>query len=768
MRNHRRMPASQPFDECLGTFSRRHFLGTTALALASTAFPFLLHAEGANFDSAISALPSGSAPDALPIPWFPSRLHAFVWRNWGLIPASLLGSVIGAKESQILGVAKSMGLPSIRPLTRNLRRRTTITIIRRNWHILPYTQLLTLLQCSAPDLAYTLREDDFLFVKLGNLKPKCPPLAWTEPSKKQLQQADEIRSLVNTNFPHGMLAGKEPLLAFIDTLNRPAGLATGAPFGEMRQPLRMSYSYYALYGDPLLDPSLDAYPDGYLARVASAGVNAVWLQGVLAKLATLPWSGDKEIDRRRAALRALTAKAGRHGVKIFLYLNEPRSLPSNSEIFARHPEWRGVNEGEYSALCTSQPEIRRALSQALESLCRDVPELGGFFTITASENLTNCWSHRAGAHCPRCKERRPSEVIAEVISTFEEGLQKAGGKQRLLAWDWGWGDDDALKTIELLPSRAELMSVSEWDLPIERGGVKSTVGEYSLSSIGPGPRALRHWTAARRRGLNVVAKIQCANSWEIAAVPYLPAVENVARHALALREAGVDSFMLGWTLGGHPSPNLAAVVEITSGGSLESLAIRLHGREHATAVLTFWRDCSAAFREFPFHVGCVYSAPFQVGPANPLWPRPTGYHATMTGIPYDDLDAWRAIYPSEVFVGQLEKVAQGLMASVEKLQRELPNPTPALAEELRFAEAASVHFASVANQSLFILSRQSSEQNSRRELVRAESELARRLHRLQGEDSRLGFEASNQYFYVPLDLVEKVLNCAWIAEGVSP
>jgi hypothetical protein len=27
------------------------------------------------------------------------------------------------------------------------------------------------------------------------------------------------------------------------------------------------------------------------------------------------------------------------------------------------------------------------------------------------------------------------------------------------------------------------------------------------------------------------------------------------------------------------------------------------------------------------------------------------------------------------------------------------------------------------------------------------------------KDSRLGFEASNQYAYVPLDLVEKVLNC---------
>ena len=32
-------------------------------------------------------------------------------------------------------------------------------------------------------------------------------------------------------------------------------------------------------------------------------------------------------------------------------------------------------------------------------------------------------------------------------------------------------------------------------------------------------------------------------------------------------------------------------------------------------------------------------------------------------------------------------------------------------------------------------------------------------HAIQSRDSRIGFEASNQYYYVPLDLVEKVVNC---------
>ncbi|HEU4753923.1 MAG TPA: hypothetical protein VFU47_12515 [Armatimonadota bacterium] len=50
----------------------------------------------------------------------------------------------------------------------------------------------------------------------------------------------------------------------------------------------------------------------------------------------------------------------------------------------------------------------------------------------------------------------------------------------------------------------------------------------------------------------------------------------------------------------------------------------------------------------------------------------------------------------------------------------------------------------------------------------SEIELARRLHAIQRRDSRIGFEASNQYYYVPADLVEKVLNCRDLLERWLP
>jgi hypothetical protein len=54
-----------------------------------------------------------------------------------------------------------------------------------------------------------------------------------------------------------------------------------------------------------------------------------------------------------------------------------------------------------------------------------------------------------------------------------------------------------------------------------------------------------------------------------------------------------------------------------------------------------------------------------------------------------------------------------------------------------------------------------------RHYVESEMVLARQLFTLAAEDSRIGFEPSCQYFYLPLDLVEKVINCRWLLEHLD-
>jgi hypothetical protein len=765
-------------------------LTTGALAFGALELP---GAESAAASGALSKLPAGSAPEPVALPHFPDRLHAFVWRNWSLIPPERMASVVGAKPADMIRLGQSMGLGRPPKVTPEQRLRSYITVIRRNWHLLPYEQLLELLGWSAEELEYTLREDDFLFIKLGSLKPRCERLRYQPPDAAARQREAEIAGTIRELFPAGPDTAAEPPFHFVNELSRSPG---GKPLSNTSNAparLKFCYSYFALYGDPLLATATDPYPDGYLERLAQSGVNGVWLQAVLSKLAPFPWdpSASEQHELRLKNLGALVARAKRHGVQVFLYLNEPRSLPL--AFFDKHPELKGVTEGDHATLCTSVPEVQQFLVQSIETICRAVPDLGGFFTITASENLTNCWSHGNANACPRCSKRSPAEVIAEVNSLVQQGIRQSGAKARLLAWDWGWNDAWALEAIRQLPAEASLMSVSEWGMPVEHGGVRTDVGEYSISVIGPGERARRHWKAARERGLRTIAKIQTGNTWELSSIPYLPVLENVARHAENLSHAEIDGLMLGWTLGGCPSPNLEAVSETLACGSAEEalrhVANHRFGPDLGRIVVTAWKQFSVAFREFPFHAGLLYNGPQQVGPANPLWEKPTHYAASMVGFPYDDLNAWRAVYPAPVYIRQFEAVARGftdalkelklaasgLLAGAKSAHRE------AFDSECCVAEAAAIHFESVANQARFILERQAlAEAKTPGDIDRVktilatlldrEIDLARRLHALQTRDSRIGFEASNHYFYIPMDLAEKALNCRdlqrrWLQSG---
>jgi hypothetical protein len=779
-----------------GKLSRRTFLKSASLALGTCGLARCGLAEGwaeatpARNEAGLTAadLPRGGAPQPVPFPHFPDRLHAFVWRNWQLVPARRMGEVVGASAGDIVRLGRSMGLKGPPRITVQQQRRSALSVIRRNWHLLPYEQFLQLLGWTPEQMAFTLREDDFLFVKLGNLKPGCEPLRYHPPDTHAQARAQQIAGVLREEFPAGVGEPEEPLFEFVKQLSRPpkGGGVQAAGAGAFSP--RFCYSYFALYGDPLLDPTLDPYPDGYLARLAASGVDGAWLQAVLTRLAPFPW--DPRLSEHYAVrlknLRQLVERARRHGVGVYLYLNEPRACPVS--FFATRAELKGVGEGDFAALCTSVPEVREYLAASVECICRAVPGLAGFFTITGSENLTNCWSHGGGQACPRCGKRPPAEVISELNATFYEGIRRAATGQKLIVWDWGWHDDWAEDIIAHLPREVSFMSVSEWGMPIRRGGVETTVEEYSISTIGPGERARRRWDLARARGLRTIAKVQCGNTWELSAVPYIPAVANVARHAANLRRSGVNGLMLGWTLGGYPSPNLEVVAEVgsapVSGAATDledamlRVAERRFGKVLAPHAVRAWREYSEAFSQFPFHGGLLYNAPMQVGPANLLWGEPTGYHASMVGFPYDDLEAWRAVYPPEAFISQFEEVATGfeqaqadLAAAFQTRRSQLTaEQRTAVVQELGVGEAAAIHFRSTANQARFIMSRRRLQevrpladgQAARAELerlLRAEIALARRLHALQSGDSRIGFEASNQYYYVPVDLAEKVINC---------
>lgn len=727
------------------------------------------------------ALPLGSNPPALELDHFPNKLYAVVWRNWNLVSAERIALTIGATSKQVENLGAAMGLPKQRTITADFKKRIYITVIRRNWHLLPYEQLLVLLDMTEKELEFALKEDDFLFIKLGSLKPKCEPVQYKEPTAAIKKQLAIIKKTAQQFFDDPKLQPAEHPFDFVAKLTQaPANITTKPSSPDQ---LRYIYSYFGIFGDPLIDTLHDPYPEGLLARLAARGVTGVWMHVVLNQLAPggtdFPEFGMGH-ETRIANLKRIAERAKKYGISIYLYMNEPRAMPP--DFFAKRPEMMGATQGSFKAMCTAHPAVAKWLEDALKFVFTSVPGLGGVFTITASENHTHCASHSNQATCPRCSKREYADIIADVNAIIARGVHAGNPDAKVIAWDWGWhGHGLAPDIIARLPKDVWLMSVSEWAKDIERGGIKSQVGEYSISSVGPGARSQQHWAWAKEAGLKTVAKVQFNNTWELSAVPWLPVSNLVAQHAANLAKAGTNGLMLSWSLGGYPSPNLEIAQAFANDPTtdvptvLAELANRRYGKAAATHALQAWKNLSDAFSEFPYNISTVYNAPLQYGPSNLLYAKPTGYRATMVGLPYDDLETWRSIYPTDIFISQLNKLATGWNNGLQHYETMLPltsgEQTLNVKEEQKIATAAGLHFSSVANQSRFVQLRDSllsypenaamaqPLKSSILKILQNEIDIASALFKVSGQDSRIGFEASNQYYYVAQDLVEKILNC---------
>jgi len=309
-------------------------------------------------------------------------------------------------------------------------------------------------------------------------------------------------------------------------------------------------------------------------------------------------------------------------------------------------------------------------------------------------------------------------------------------------------------------------------MPIERGGVKSVVGEYSISAGGPSERSLARWRQAHDLGLLAVATAVSGCTWELSAVPAIPALDLVAGHAIALRDAKVDGVSLSWTLGCYPSPNHLVFAETTkksksAGEVLDNVARSCYGAAAVPFVRKAWTAFSEGFREYPFHVGVVYDSPVQMGPANPLYATNTGWSASMVGIPYDDLKSWRTIYPAETWIAQMDKVADGFVRGC-RLWQDAVHAMEGKAKadairDLGTYRVAELHFRSVADQARFVLARDRGDRAEMRRIAARELATAKEILPLVRADSRIGYECSNHYFYIPQDIVEKIVLCRGLA-----
>lgn len=199
---------------------RRRFLKATPVALAGP--HWLTPSADAQAFGTISPLSEDH---------FPSRLYQFVWRNWELANIDRMAQIVNAQPDQLLAIGDSMGLPARRTLTDDYLGRIYITVIRQNWHLLPEDQIMELLGWEEEKYRFTLKEDDFLDVKLGRVKPACDPLRYNSPTESERRRAAEIRRLVSRWFGPRLHEPGEDRFAFVEELS-------SRPSGSLRNPVR--------------------------------------------------------------------------------------------------------------------------------------------------------------------------------------------------------------------------------------------------------------------------------------------------------------------------------------------------------------------------------------------------------------------------------------------------------------------------------------------------------------------------------------------------
>lgn len=103
---------------------------------------------------------------------------------------------IKTTHENVLAAAESMGLTDEGDNFENWIKKGYITIIKAMWHLLPYEQILEILEWDEQRLAYVLKEDDFLGYKLGNEKPFCEKVLYREFTGEEQKQAEKIGAIM--------------------------------------------------------------------------------------------------------------------------------------------------------------------------------------------------------------------------------------------------------------------------------------------------------------------------------------------------------------------------------------------------------------------------------------------------------------------------------------------------------------------------------------------------------------------------------------------
>ncbi len=698
---------------------------------------------------------------------FSQKWQQAIFRNYGTVENSKLAEVLNTTETVIETEAERMGLNLIK-YNPDWVKKGFVTIVRNNWDLLTKTQIRTLLSMGEKEFDRFLIYYDFLDVKVG-AKPELEAPVYSPLSKEEIEKTAKIKDFMIANY-------KAPeVMPFDFFSNSPENVYEEPEEYEITD--RYVSSYFASYDGVLDDDELKDYPADYLDRLKKTGINGIWIQETLRNITPFPFDEKYSIgyEKRLANLEKLTERCAEHGLGVYIYLNEPRSLPE--EFFEKYPHLKGqITEKNEYCLCTSTQEVKDYLFNATRFLVRNVPLLKGIMTITMSENATHCASRLfvqknqgITLTCERCKKRKPEEMSAEISNIMMSAVRAENSKTQIIAnlWAWSifsdWTEEMILHGIDCLDKDITVMCVSEAEKDLCRGGVPVKVFDYSISVVGPSDSSIKMLKRAKENGHKIWAKIQVNNSWELSSVPYIPTFGLMVKHIENLKELGVSGLMMGWSLGGYPGGALPICNGLCSKKpfDLNTWYDKTYA-ENSDIVKKAVSIFDDAFTNLPFSLANLYNGPDTLGVAN-LWTlERSNRSSTMTCFAMDDYEAYVYPYGAEIYISQYKLLCDAWEKGLELLKG--VNGNLAFEELKRCAFTSFNHFKGAMLHTEYAYYKRNAKENKTKllEIIKEDAVLVKELYEIIQKDAKIGFEMTNHYFYNSNLLLEKLLNLDYL------
>lgn len=456
------------------------------------------------------------------------------------------------------------------------------------------------------------------------------------------------------------------------------------------------------YGDEIL-AERDKFDDAYFQSVREGGYTAVWIFGRLRKLVTFDeaphWNDDNAA--RMKALNTIVERGQKHGIGIYLYVNEPHGFFEGDPIFEKYPDLKGPYnelsqepallgvEPEYP-FCTQSTFTETYLTGGFAQLFAMCTGLAGVIMITTSELLSHCFSRGCELQqCPRCVNSTGIETVVDVIIKIRNGIRQSSDTANIVAWNWSWGAHEE-------PPQKQMITALPKDVIIQcdmqRGGGKTTDGvemivdEYSFSYLGPSPLFIGTAEVAKDTGHELWVKMMVNVTHEFLVVPYLPLYFRLAKKTISIRDYDARGWMGCWNYGGiatTPMAKLGSKIFMDDDFSadeidaeVQRMAQEMYGADKADAAFRAWKEFDAAFEYFPFDMSLIYVGPHMHGTglewifAEEEKPMPW-YWMKNTGRSTNNLSSWCAFFTPEQVVYFLSKLTDRWKIGVEILAEAL-------------------------------------------------------------------------------------------------